>query len=403
MPETINGRKWRERIRKSATLKGLPRSASRSLFHSGIEAITPEPRNPVMLWTKAIWAWVKNYVKVMFKRRTKFRTYPVSGSKRPGIYQMPDKCAIGLAADWGSGTISAYKVRDAMLSKEPDITIHLGDVYFSGTDKEFQDYFLGSEDWPKGKLQPGNGSSAHETYILNGNHEMYSGGRGYFELALPQLKQEASYFCLENSNWRIVAIDTGYYAKTFPILELFSSFIRLHKENLSWLSDIVFADANDKRPVILLSHHNWFSAYDSEYKRMGRQLVPYLDRVLLWLWGHEHKFIGYAPFGFEGKTVRTRCIGHGGMPVELGFVPKRERGLIFTDERKLYELEGKEIGYCGFAFLGLDGPQLRLEYCDEERNTLLVEQWEITPAGLKGTVSGGDELKVYRSLEELVR
>jgi hypothetical protein len=172
---------------------------------------------------------------------------------------MDDSYLVALAADWGSGTDSAYRVGRLIAGHRPDCTIHLGDVYYSGTEREFRDYFLPADAWPRG---------AQRTFALNGNHEMYSGGEGYFGVALPALDQEASYFCLENAHWRVVALDTGYYAKTFPFLELFdTNLIKLHRAMRAWLADVVFRDPADKRPVVLLTHHNWFSAFDSEYRR----------------------------------------------------------------------------------------------------------------------------------------
>ncbi len=45
---------------------------------------------------------------------------------------------------------------------------------------------------------------------LNSNHEMYSGGFGYFDMALPAMHQDASYFALQNTNWLFVGLDTAY-------------------------------------------------------------------------------------------------------------------------------------------------------------------------------------------------
>jgi 3',5'-cyclic AMP phosphodiesterase CpdA len=228
---------------------------------------------------------------------------------------------------------------------------------------------------------------------LNGNHEMYSGGGAYFRTALPAFGQETSYFCLENAHWRIIGLDTGYYAKSFPFLELILDFIRLHAATRRWLKDVVFADGADRRPVILLSHHQWFSAFDKEYRRMGDALRPFLDRVLLWFWGHEHRFAGYAPFGFDGATVRARCIGHGGMPVELGGKIKNpDRPLVFSDEREATKVDGEGIGYCGFALLRLDGPDLVVEYRDEtNKQVLLEERWRSSPTGPTGSGALGAE------------
>lgn len=364
----------REAVRRAA------RSAARSLWHT--ESEPAEERNPVVLLTKQVWLWLVNYVKVVLRPRRPFRTYSRPPQERPGMIRMPATCTVALASDWGSGTESAYRVADHIRQANPDITIHLGDVYYSGTKREFRDYFLGADDWPRGKLK---------TFTLNANHEMYSGGEGYFDLALPEFGQETSYFCLENDNWRILGVDTGYYSRTFPFLELvMRGWIRLHRENRRWMEQVVFADKADRRPVILLSHHQWFSAFDSEYKRIGRHVSPYLDRVLIWLWGHEHRLAGYGPASLDGAPqMRARCIGHGGMPIELGEKPKRDRNLVFFDERRATQLDGEPIGYCGFALLRLDGPVLRLTYSDEHGTKLLEEEWVSKPEGPAGKILFG--------------
>jgi 3',5'-cyclic AMP phosphodiesterase CpdA len=388
--------------RPIGALRGLSRSAARSLWRTQGEVLGAPTRKSAAFLTKQVLLWLWNYLKVVFTPRQPFPTYAAPAGTRPGIYTLPESCVIGLAADWGTGTRSAYAVADAIRAGNPDVTIHLGDVYYSGTEDEFRNYFLAAGAWPRGRLARTRGG-AQGTYTLNGNHEMYSGGAGYFRRALPALAQEASYFCLENANWRIVGLDTGYYAKSFPFLELIINFIRLHRTNRRWLKDVVFANPGDRRPVILLSHHQWFSAFDTEYQRIGSELSPYLDRVLLWFWGHEHRFAGYAPFGFNGKRVRARCIGHGGMPIELGGkISRPERPLVFTDERKATDVDGEAIGYCGYAMLRLDGPQLRVEYFDETRTKLLEEVWQSGPSGTTGSVALGDRLTSYRPLADLV-
>ena len=49
---------------------------------------------------------------------------------------------------------------------------------------------------------------------------MYSGGHAYFRAIQEDFGQEASFFCLENDHWRIVALDSGYSAILLPGLEL---------------------------------------------------------------------------------------------------------------------------------------------------------------------------------------
>jgi hypothetical protein len=58
---------------------------------------------------------------------------------------------------------------------------------------------------------------------------MYAlGGSAYFDRMLPTLGlieggfsqgQKASFFCLENEFWRVIALDTGYNSVGLPLLE----------------------------------------------------------------------------------------------------------------------------------------------------------------------------------------
>jgi hypothetical protein len=211
-------------------------------------------------------------------------------------------------------------------------------------------YFLGDDDWYRGP---------EGSWALTANHEMYSGGEGYFDRVLPAFGQPTSFFCLENLHWRIVALDTGYHAKMFPLVELLFSqrLLGLPDQVLAWLDQVIFADPTDRRAVILLSHHQWFSAFDKEYRRIGDALAPWLDRVHLWFWGHEHRLAGYGPYAHgDAPPVRARCIGHGGMPVELAGSPMRNRALAFWDDRPSPENQfgNDPIGYNGNALLHFD-------------------------------------------------
>jgi hypothetical protein len=320
--------------------------------------------------------WLTHYLATVTLPKRPFAHFKTDSAVPHGVVNIPPRCVIGLAADWGTGTDSAYRVGDLIASSDPDFTIHLGDVYYSGTGEEYAKYFLAQNAWPQGKIA---------TFALNANHEMYSGGEGYFDHVLAALKQETSYFCLENEHWRVLALDTGYYARTFPLLEfLLSGMVRLHSDIQRWLAEVVFANSNDRRPVIVLGHHQWYSSYDTEYSRLGSNLSPYLDRIVLWFWGHEHRLAAYGPFGFDGKTVRARCIGHGGTPIELKEKLKRTRPLLLTDRRKKTDLEGIPLGFCGFALLRFDGSQLAIEHRDEENTLIFEERWTSSRLGATG-------------------
>ncbi|HTY59498.1 MAG TPA: metallophosphoesterase, partial [Bacteroidota bacterium] len=197
-----------------------------------------------------------------------------------------------------------------------------------------------------------------------------------------------SYFCLENRFWRIIGLDTGYNTKVFPFLDLFLG-TSIHAENLKWLKRVVFADREDHRPVIVLTHHQWFSSFDRGYPRLGPQLHPYLGDVALWFWGHEHRFAGYAPYSPDGGVkVRGRCIGHGGMPVEIAQPANLHVPVVFVDNRVSGKEDGEPLGYCGSALLEFEGPLLRVRYIDERDEELLVEE------GVSGGAAGGVNGKI---------
>ncbi|MEW6509900.1 MAG: metallophosphoesterase [Bacteroidota bacterium] len=358
------------------------RSAGQALAQSYID---PPPRKAKDFLTKATFTWIINYLKVIFTPRVPFPEYRAPLADRPGIFPLARRCKVALVGDWGSGTKSAYKVMDDIRkSQKPDVTIHLGDIYYSGQVNEVEEYFLGKDDWYRAK----------QSFALNGNHEMYSGGEGYFDHVLPALNQETSYFCLENEHWRIIGLDTGYYSKVFPLLELFLG-TKLPDAIMKWLKRVVFADGDDRRPVLLLTHHQWFSAFDTQYPTIGRQLEPYLGKAALWIWGHEHRFAGYARHALSGGTaVRARCIGHGGMPVELE-KPKRESALVFYDSRVAATVEGDPIGYCGNGLLEFDGQRLVIRYIDEMGTELLVEEWK------SGGRAGGATGKIRKAAKEM--
>src|ERR1700733_11151027 len=92
-------------------------------------------------------------------------------------------------------------------------------------------------------------------YTLCGNHDMYSGGGGYYWL-LDQIGQKASYFCLRNDNWMFLAMDTGFHDNnpfnvatnmTQPVSEDGWSEADWHMQQIKNAGN---------RKLVLLSHHH---------------------------------------------------------------------------------------------------------------------------------------------------
>jgi hypothetical protein len=203
-----------------------------------------------------------------------------------------DNARIALFADWGTGLYGAPAiVRSIEGLDRCEVVLHLGDTYYSGEDDEIRDRLIGT--WPKRPAGTLNRA-------LNGNHEMYSGGNGYFQALTSFFDQPASCFALQNSSWILICLDTAY--------EDFD----LDQKQVAWVKSILAGAGT--RKLLLFSHHQPFSQLDSQGPNLQVALADLLNtqRIHAWFWGHEHRLVIYEPhpkWGFKG-----RCIGHGGFP-----------------------------------------------------------------------------------------
>lgn len=248
---------------------------------------------------------------------------------------------LALFSDWGTGQPAAQRVATHIDASNPTHLIHLGDIYYAGEEHEVPDRFL--------SRLPSN-PSIQARFALNANHEMYSGGHGYFSQVLPAFGQPASYFCLENEHWRIIGLDTAYDDK------------RYHGRQIEWLRGILATGAQKN---ILLTHHQPFSIYerrDVDGDVMG-DVADLLDagKIHAWFWGHEHKHIIYR----RHRNVLGRCIGHGAIPYSppsRSFPPGNKIPVQFVNRRTT------DGAHCmnGFATMELDGPRMVVRYIDDD-------------------------------------
>ncbi len=130
------------------------------------------------------------------------------------ITLLPATCKIILISDWGANNDHAANVRDRIAAEiqatsVPVFLVHLGDIYYSGTRSECLTFL---RNWP---LRDANGPIKGRSFSLNGNHEMYSGGDGYFNVVLPAFGQRASYFVLRSPKWDFYGLDTAYVGGCF--------------------------------------------------------------------------------------------------------------------------------------------------------------------------------------------
>lgn len=244
------------------------------------------------------------------------------------------------------------------------------------------------------------------SFALNGNHEMYARGKAYFEHLLPRLGlrdgdgfsgQRASFFCLRSDHWLLLGLDTGYHSIGLPVLEkIFKPNCRLDDRILDWLRKDVRVHEDRHRGILLLTHHQYYSQFESHYEKAAEQLSALLTRPALWFWGHEHRWAIYGRHATRKGRLEAygRCLGHGGLPIEdIVEEPradgKHRVGLVLYDRRERTRIdEGRvPVGYNGYALLEFDGGSLTVEYRDATGRTPVRERWEVGSGGVLRGVS----------------
>lgn len=204
---------------------------------------------------------------------------------------LPDEARIAVLSDWGTGLYGAPVSAASIRRQGPfDLLLHLGDIYYSGTRTEVRQRFL--DPWP--------GGAAAISRALNGNHEMYSGGFGYFDDLLPAFGQASSYFAFANRHWLLVGLDTAH------------SDHDIDPAQAAWVAEVA-AKAGGRR-IVLFSHHQPVSRLGEGGPKLVAALSGLLEAgaITAWYWGHEHECILYDRHPRWG--LLGRCVGHGGIP-----------------------------------------------------------------------------------------
>jgi hypothetical protein len=307
--------------------------------------------------------WVSSVIAMglrLFRGRHDFNDAPATPVR------LPDRARLILVGDWGSGIPRALKVSaqmrrildEGVRDKLTQHVIHLGDVYYSGFDWEYKKRVLADGYWPVRSDE----AASVGSWALNGNHDMYSGGHGYYEVLLADPRfgrqERSSYFSLFNDYWKILGLDSAWDDQ------------RLHGDQPKWVSREVGAH---KGKIMLLSHHQLFSAYESGADELGVAVEgPLLEgRIDAWFWGHEHRCMTFRPWD---QVKHARLIGHGGVPVYMchdANDPYPAPGLY--EYREFIQRGLERWAMFGFAVLDFDGPKLHVRYIDEEGTEHLAE------------------------------
>jgi hypothetical protein len=303
----------------------------------------------------------------------------------PAEHEIADDARVVIVGDWGTGLpraqavaeVMAQEIAQALAEGREAHVLHLGDIYYSGMEEEVRRHVLAPGMWP---VKAEQASAGVTSWSLNGNHDMYGGGFGYFKTLLGDerfSKQQSadgkatSYFRLRSPSWDLLGLDTAWDP---DVLSLGMVGV-LEDPQATYVTRVA---GESERKLMLLSHHQLVSVYDTEDlgPTLSRKLAPVLKgrRVSAWLWGHEHRLMGFK----EAEGVKVpRCIGHGGVPVLMTHTPQEQipkPGL--WQEYGFSKYRGERWARMGCAILDFAGRQIMVRYRDEQGFTTRKETIE---------------------------
>lgn len=257
---------------------------------SGLDVVAMARLLEVRFDSKDWWGWVKTFAPLYL-----FKPTPAAWLLPPEVpEELPEKAALAVFSDWGTGLYGSTSITNQIKKLEAcDVVFHLGDTYYAGLASEITSRLVNL--WP---LR--NGGCRHR--ILNGNHEMYSGGAGYFNaLKHAPFNQSSSCVAMQNSKWLLLGLDTSFIDAA------------IGDDQVGWIGRMIAAAGS--RKVVLFSHHQIFSTFDKIPDGVRAALLPWLrdGRIHAWYFGHEHRLVVFEPCNTLGG-VKARCMGHGGFP-----------------------------------------------------------------------------------------
>ncbi len=309
----------------------------------------------------------------------------------------PDNVKIAIIGDWGTGKYDPAKTFDnqdgnvngpaldimaavMQLNPAPDYIIHLGDVYYAGTDnkalvgsKEEQDNFINV--WS---------STNTINFTLNSNHEMYGGGNGYFNVALSndlfRTQINRSFFQLEYGCWTILGLDSAYYCDDD---NLYMNGRITDNTQLKMLKD----QADNNKNTIVMTHHNAMEYDGSETGKLWTDVTG--SNALgaapgYWYWGHIHEGIVYSDQTVSPTdSSKLRCVGHSAMPYGEAW------GLLDNEGQTIPAIEyfantpvdrsGKTSArvFNGFAMITLTNDTLTEQFYELDSSGAGVLKWPV--------------------------
>jgi hypothetical protein len=282
---------------------------------------------------------------------------------------LAENARIVLFGDWASGIPNAISLARTIWSwhLQPELgtkqlhLIHLGDAYYAGLGRDYAKRF--TPYWPVPLGQQDHVCS----WCLPGNHDMYSGGHGFFDMlnSDPRFGNQggSSYFLFENEHWQVFGLDTAFAPPDFK-----GDIGDMYGEQAAWVAQRRAA-AHQKK-CLLLTHHQPFSAFAAVNERLERRLRPIREtgQITAWFWGHEHWCAVYAR---HDEIPYPVLLGHGGFPEKRKArrtgAPPMDFDWSFTDAAGFVIF--------GFAVLDFAGDQIQVRLInadDEEQHRFTI-------------------------------
>ena len=196
------------------------------------------------LWAKTLLQFDRNNEQIPYRHYESLDDFVLPLTARDGD---TGRVKIAFVSDWGTGTPLAKNVMRCIAEQQPDILIHLGDVYYSGTKSEMRKHFL---DIVRHYLP-----ADTRVFNLAGNHDLYAGGAGYYWL-LDELGQPASYFCLRNEHWQVLGV--GAPPQIGKPTDAIAAIPSVEAKEVQWHQHKL--SGADGRKSVMLSHYQLFTA-----------------------------------------------------------------------------------------------------------------------------------------------
>jgi hypothetical protein len=272
------------------------------------------------------------------------------------VMKIPDNATLAILGDWGGWNPAAQSI--AAAAKASDYIIHLGDVYYAGTngDSVWLDPYESThfiDVWP---------GVDDRSFALNSNYDMYAHATGYLKALTspPFLAQGGNCFALYNNHFRIMKGGLG----------------ESQGAQMVFLNEQI-GQLKDGQTLILLTHHNGLTlsgaipteADDSymlwqQVTQVVKQLPAGSGKSVYWYWGHEHAGAVYAPRQINGNTIYPRCCGHGCIP--WGLATDLNSPNVLWYETQVLQPGPNFFVTNGYAALTLKGALLAEAFMNQE-------------------------------------